>query len=114
MRLTRDLGLLLAAIWLILTGAIALFGLNFPNLNLLMALLALASGAIILLESSNALKWTKWTKTKRTQRALGMILLGVWLVLSGLFTLTGLNFSGQALVMGLLALLAGLFILLDR
>ena len=108
MKLTRDWGLLLVGVWLTLTGAIALFGLSFANLDLLMALLALATGAVILLESFNILKWTK------AKRTLGMILLGVWFLLSGLLTLTDLRFSGQEVVLSVLALLAGILVLLGR
>lgn len=108
MKLTQNVGLLLLSIWLILTGAIALFGLQFTNLDLLMALLALAAGAVILLESSNVLK------RGQSNRSFGMILLGVWLLLSGLLALTDLSFEGQGVIMGLLALVAGVLILLNR
>lgn len=108
MKLTKNLGLLLLAIWLILSGAIALFGLQFAGLGVLMALLALAAGAVILLESFNVLKGGS------RKRNLGMILLGVWLLLNGLLALTSLNFEGQQIIMALLALVAGALILLNR
>lgn len=44
---------------------------------------------------------------------LGMLLLGVWLVLSGLIQLLGLGFAGLSVLMGLLALIAGALILLS-
>lgn len=108
MKLTKNAGALLLAIWLILTGLIELFGLSFANLGLIMALLALAAGVVILLESSNILKG------RRTSRRVGWILLGLWLLLTGLLDLIDLTFEGQALLMGLLALVAGILILLDR
>ncbi len=49
-RIGRNLGMLLLAIWLILTGLISLFGLSFTGLNIVMGLLALAAGLLILLE----------------------------------------------------------------
>ena len=49
MRRPQNLGMLLLAIWLILTGLIALFGLSFQGLPLLMGILALAAGILILL-----------------------------------------------------------------
>ena len=49
MRVTKNLGMLLLAIWLILYGLSALFGLSFAGLPLIMALLALAAGILILL-----------------------------------------------------------------
>lgn len=49
-------------------------------------------------------------------RGIGMILLGIWLVLHGILTLTGAGelFPLQGTIMGLLALLAGILILLGR
>ena len=49
MRITRNLGLLLLAIWLILYGLIALLGLSFSGLGVIMAILAIAAGVLILL-----------------------------------------------------------------
>jgi hypothetical protein len=43
-----------------------------------------------------------------------MMLLGVWLILSAFVTLLNLSFAGLAALMGLLALAAGLAILLGR
>jgi len=49
MRLTKNLGMLLLAIWLILYGLIALLGLSFSGLGVIMAILAIAAGVLILL-----------------------------------------------------------------
>lgn len=46
---TENLGLLLLAIWLILTGLIALLGLRFEGLGIIMGILALAAGILILI-----------------------------------------------------------------
>lgn len=43
---------------------------------------------------------------------LGFILLGIWLILEGLILLLGLTFAGLNIIMGLLALIAGIIILL--
>jgi hypothetical protein len=48
MKLTRNLGMLLLGIWLVLTGLIPLLSLSFSGLGTLMAVLALAAGAAIL------------------------------------------------------------------
>ena len=50
MHLTRNLGMILLAIWLILYGLIALLGLSFSGLGVIMAILAIAAGVLILLE----------------------------------------------------------------
>jgi len=50
MRLTKKLGWLLLGIWLVLTGLISLLSLSFAGLGTLMAILAIAAGALILVE----------------------------------------------------------------
>lgn len=49
MRLTRNIGMLLLAAWLILTGLIPLLGLGFSGLGTVMAILAIAAGVLIAL-----------------------------------------------------------------
>jgi hypothetical protein len=48
MRLTKNLGMLLLGIWLILTGLIPLLNLSVSGLSPLLAVLAIAAGALIL------------------------------------------------------------------
>ncbi|HMB55523.1 MAG TPA: hypothetical protein VKU40_19545 [Thermoanaerobaculia bacterium] len=51
----------------------------------------------------------------RSARSVGHILLALWLILTGLFTLVpSLTFNGVSIVMGLLALIAGILILIGR
>ena len=45
---------------------------------------------------------------------LGMLLLGIWLIVMGLVSLLGLSFQGLSILMGILALAAGVLILLGR
>jgi hypothetical protein len=47
MKLTRNLGMLLLAAWLILTGLIPLLHLSFSGLGTVMAALAIAAGVLI-------------------------------------------------------------------
>lgn len=47
-------------------------------------------------------------------RHIGMILLGVWLILHGLISIIDLHFNGLPLLMGILALVAGILIILRR
>jgi hypothetical protein len=44
----------------------------------------------------------------------GMLLLAIWLILQGLIALLSLSFSGLGLLMAILALVAGILILIDR
>jgi len=48
MKLTKNLGMLLLGIWLILGGLIPLLNLSFSGLGTLMAVLALAAGVFII------------------------------------------------------------------
>jgi len=48
MKVTRNLGMLLLGIWLMITGLIPLLNLSFSGLGTLMAILALAAGALII------------------------------------------------------------------
>lgn len=50
----------------------------------------------------------------RLSRSIGTILLGIYLILQGLIGLANLAFSGLGLLMGILALAAGILILLGR
>ena len=47
-------------------------------------------------------------------RRLGFLLLGVWLILTGLIPLLHFNFSGLETIMAILAIAAGVLILLER
>jgi hypothetical protein len=48
-RLTRNLGMLLLAIWLILSGLMPLLNLSFSGVGTIMAILAVAAGVLILI-----------------------------------------------------------------
>ncbi len=48
---------------------------------------------------------------RRFRTNVGMLLLAIWLILTGLFTLVGFSFRGESLVLGILALAAGVVIL---
>jgi uncharacterized membrane protein HdeD (DUF308 family) len=48
-RMPNNLGILLLAVWLILTGIIPLFDLTFSGLSLVMAILAIVTGVLLIL-----------------------------------------------------------------
>ena len=48
MKVTRNIGMLLLAVWLILTGLVPLLNLSFSGLGTVMAILAIAAGVLIL------------------------------------------------------------------
>ena len=49
MKINRNLGMLLLAIWLILEGLVSLLALSFAGIGLLLGIFALAAGVAILL-----------------------------------------------------------------
>jgi hypothetical protein len=51
---------------------------------------------------------------KKAPKNLGMVLLSIWLILTGLIWLIDLNFDGLRSVMGLLAMAAGALLLWRR
>ena len=48
MKLTRNIGMLLLALWLLLTGLVPLLNLSFSGAGKLMAILAIAAGVLII------------------------------------------------------------------
>ena len=47
-------------------------------------------------------------------RNLAIVLLAIYLILVGLQALFGLSFNGMGIIMGICALLAGVFLLINR
>ena len=47
-------------------------------------------------------------------RNIGFLLLAIWLILYGLIALLSLSFAGLGVIMAILAIAAGVFILLNR
>ncbi len=45
---------------------------------------------------------------------IGMLLLSIWMILQGLVALLGLSFASMGPVLGILALVGGIFILIGR
>ena len=45
---------------------------------------------------------------------IGFLLLAIWLILYGLISLLSLSFTGLWIIMGILAIAAGIFILVER
>lgn len=48
------------------------------------------------------------------QRAWGFVLLALWLIASGMIAVFSLQFDGMAVVLGIVAIVAGLFILVGK
>jgi hypothetical protein len=100
----RRVGLVLLGIWLILVSLLPLLNVSFPGSNIVLGILALAAGILLLLEGDRP----------RMTRNIGFVLLSIWLILWGLFTLLGVAFPGSDILLGILGVAAGIFILIAR
>jgi hypothetical protein len=95
--ITKNIGMLLLAIYLIAVGIFALTGFG---IGILIGLLALVAGIFIVIE-----------RRRMITKNIGMLLLAIYLIAVGILTLTGL---GIGIITGVPALLAGIFILIGR
>lgn len=98
------LGTLLLAIWLIATGLVPLLDIRIPSGDTLLGLLAIAAGVLMLLGQ----------KKFKYKGNLGMLLLSIWLIATGLLPLLKLNFPVLGVIMAVLAVAAGVLLLLKR
>jgi hypothetical protein len=95
------LGWILLAIWLIATDLIALLGIRISGGDTILGLLAIAAGVLMLLGQN-----------KFNYRGhLGMLLLSIWLIVTGLLPLLTVNFPAQGIVMAILAVASGVLLL---
>ncbi len=97
-------GTLLLAVWLVATGLVELTGFSFAGLGIVLSLLAIAAGVLLLIEG----------RPSRLTQNLGILLLAIWLILSGLIALLGLSFPAQGALLALLAIAAGVLLILRR
>ena len=100
----RNIGMILLAIWLILYGAIPLVGISIPSGDLILAILAVAAGVLILLGQRKI----------RFKGNIGILLLAVWLILVGLLQLINISFPASGTVTAILAIAAGVLLLIKR
>lgn len=95
-------GLILLGIWLVAQGLVSVIEINFQGRDVILALLALAAGVLLLIG------------TRKWRSNLGTILLAIWLILTGLLPLISFTFTGLGVLMALLAIAAGVLLLLRR
>ncbi|HEY3341079.1 MAG TPA: hypothetical protein VGK81_03635 [Anaerolineae bacterium] len=101
---TRSLSFVLLSVWLILTGLSAFIALRISGLNIILSLLALVAGVLLLVG----------VRGRRAGRYPGYVLLGAWLIISGLLGFVTLNIPYLRTLLAVLMLVAGVLILLDR
>jgi len=103
MKLRERLGMFLLAIWLILTGLVTLTNLTIPSGEMVLAILAIVTGILIFLEIR-----------AMPSKNLGRLLLAIYLILIGLLPLLSITFPASATVLAILAVAAGVLLLLGR
>ncbi len=100
----QNLGWILLAIWLIATGLVSLLGIRMPGGETILGLLAIAAGVLMLFGY----------RTLKFKGNLGMLLLGIWLIASGLVPLLNISFPALGIILAVLAVAAGILLLLKR
>ncbi len=121
---SRNYGFLVLAVFLIVDGIFAIIPVVDPAALIILGLLALAAGILILLAITGLFRGVLATAGAgagtRTGTAgggrvgyWGFLLLAIWLILIGLVWLASLSFIGITIVLGLLAIAAGILILIQ-
>ena len=101
MKLNNNLALLLLGVWLIVAGLVSLLSIGGAVVGIVVDVLAVAAGVVILIV------WRSWPAR------IGMVLLAVWLIASALVSLLSLSFSGSGAILAVLAIAAGVVILIE-
>ena len=102
--MTKKLGMILLAAWLVLTGILALLYVSGEMTDALLPILAIAAGVALFVEDR---------PFGHLDTELDTFLLSIWLILQGIFALTDLTFNGQDTVMAVLAIAAGALFLFE-
>jgi hypothetical protein len=107
MKVNQNLGNILLAIYLIGVGLIAIVP-SLSQLSIVLAIIAIAAGVVMLLGQRGG--------RFSVSANLGWILLAIWLIIEGILGLNILkiNFSGLDIILAILAIAAGVLILLRR
>ena len=93
---------LLLAIWLIASGVITLLNISFTASGTILAILEIAAGVLLILAG----------KKVKLFHHLGSILLAIFLILQGVFFLFTIDFAGIMIIIGALAIAAGILMLM--
>ena len=102
MRITKDIGVLLLAAYLVVKGLSEVIELEFAGMEAVLAVMAIAAGVMFVFGIG------------KLPTGLSRIVFGIYLLLIGLLALFPVEFPQQELVMGILAVVAGLLLLFRR
>ena len=95
---------LFLAIWLILIGLVDIIHLSFSGIPVILAILAILAGLFLIFAGK---------KINRMDH-FGSLMLAIWLILKGMFSLFNIDFSGGHIFFGVLAVFTGFLFLLDK
>lgn len=102
MQLTKSPATIALSVWLIAIGLLPLLHLTFPASDVILALLAIAAGVLLILGPG------------RQTRKLGVFTLAAWLIATGLLPLLKISFPAADIILTLMAIAAGVLLLLGR
>jgi phosphatidylserine synthase len=102
-RFFGKLGTFLLAIWLILTSLVPLLNLNIPTGDMILALIGIVAGVLMILEIR-----------EQPTKNIGRLLVSIYLILVGIFALLSVTFPAKEIVLAVVALVAGVILLLGR
>jgi len=95
---------ILLGIWLVLSGLVHLGGISFSKSGIILAVLGIVTGILFFIADSS----------EKISTNIGSILLGVWLVAGGLVSLFHVRFFGSGVILAVIALAAGITVLITR
>ena len=96
-------GLLLLGIWLIARSLLDLFNTHFSYEKIILACIALAAGVFLSV-----------FELKSKLESVGILLLGIWLIIGAAMALFNFTFPSSQLIMTILAILAGLLLVVRK
>ncbi len=95
---------ILLGIWLVLTGLVHLGGVSFSKSGMILALLGIVTGILFFIAD----------RSEKIGTQTGSILLGTWLVAGSLMSLFHVRFTGSSVILAVLAVAAGVMVLINR
>jgi hypothetical protein len=98
----KKLANILLGVWLVVSGLVHLGGIRFSTSGTILAVLGAVTGILFLLADQSEKLWAR----------IGSILLGLWLLANGLLAVFHIHFSGSGIVLAVLAVAAGVLVLL--
>jgi len=102
MKASEQIGSIFLGLWLIFSGLIALLKISNNTLDAAIAVMALVAGVLFLMGRSHL------------KGRLSSFLLGIWLIGAGARPVVSVSFPLYSLIFGILAIVAGVLILIDQ